>query len=159
MDNSDIRQKILVRQKGLFLLPNPSKIVDMYAGDGNISRLLWSKLNAELICIEKEKSKIDKIDFAEKILGNNIDYLHLTADADIVDMDAYGLVMNTVKKVIAVSKCTKIIFFTESNPFSKNIHTTIDEILKLKITAFWIEKCNSSNVFYGYIYKQYERTI
>lgn len=154
MDNSDIYQKIMVRQKGLLLLPNPKKIVDMYAGNGHISRILWSKLCNDLICIEKEKEKAINIDFTKTIIGNNLDYIELTRDADIVDMDAYKLVMNPLKKVLSASVTTKLIFFTESNPFSKHIFTTIEEILKMDITSFWIEKCKSSNLFYGYIYKK-----
>ena len=159
MDNSDFRQKILVRQKGLLLLPDPKIIVDMYAGEGNISRCLWSKLNVDLTCIEKDAEKIKNIDFAKTINDDNANHIDLTINADIVDMDAYRLVMKPMKTVLNASKKTKLIFFTESNPFSKNIHTTIDEILKLDITSFWIEKCNSSNVFYGFIYKNYGPTI
>lgn len=153
MDNSDLRQKILLRQRGLALLPTPSKIVDMYAGEGTISRYLWSKMNADLTCIEKDKEKIKKIDFAKTICDNNLNHIALTADADIVDMDAYRLVMKPLKEVLNVSTKSKLIFFTESNPFSKHIFTTIEEILKMDITAFWIEKCNSSTVYYGYIFK------
>jgi len=154
MDNSDIRQKLLVRQKGLTLLPNPKLIVDMYAGNGTISNLLWSHLNAKLICIEKEQDKISNIDFCETICGNNVDYIELTKDADVVDMDAYRLVMKPLKQVLEASTKTKLIFFTESNPFSKDINFTINQILKLDITCFWIEKCNYSNVFYGFVYKK-----
>lgn len=154
MDNSDIRQKIMVRQKGLSLLPNPKKIVDMYAGNGHISRNLWNKFNCDLTLIEKEESKLSTIEFGNKICGDNMDYIHLTTDADIVDMDAYRLVMKPLKEVLKASEKTKLIFFTESNPFSKSIYATIEEILKLNITSFWIEKCNSSNVFYGFIYKK-----
>jgi 16S rRNA G966 N2-methylase RsmD len=153
MDNSDIQQKIMVRQKGLLLLPNPKKIVDMYAGNGYISRILWSKVCSDLTCIEKESEKAANIDFAKTIVGNNLDFIELTKDADIVDMDAYRLVMKPLKEVLKSSTKTKLIFFTESNPFSKHIFTTIEEILKLDITSFWIEKCKSSNVFYGFIYK------
>lgn len=154
MDNSDFRQKILVRQKGLPLLSNPpKKIVDMYAGEGNISRYLWSKMNADLTCIEKDSEKIKKINFGRTICGDNLDYIDFTKDADIVDMDSYRLVMKPIKQVLKVSTKSKLIFFTESNPFSKHIFSTIEEILKMDITSFWIEKCNSSHVYYGYIYQ------
>jgi 16S rRNA G966 N2-methylase RsmD len=134
-------------------LPYPKKIVDMYAGNGHISRILWSKVCNDLTCIEKEREKAVNIDFAKTIVGNNHDFIELTKDADIVDMDAYRLVMKPLKEVLTASTTTKLIFFTESNPFSKHIFTTIEEILKLDITSFWIEKCKSSNVFYGFIYK------
>lgn len=154
MDNSDFRQKILVRQKGLALLPSPLKIVDMYAGEGNISRYLWSKMSVDLTCIEKDPDKVKNIDFAKTICDDNMNHLALTSDADIVDMDAYRLVLKPIREVLNASVTTKLIFFTESNPFSKHIFATIEEILKMDITSFWIEKCNSSSVFYGYIYKR-----
>lgn len=155
MDNSDFNQKIKVRQKGLALLPNPSTIVDMYAGEGHISRSFWSKLNAELTCIDKEQWKIDLIDFdCVKICDDNRNHIGLASNADIVDLDAYGLVMKNIKDILSASKKTQLIFFTESNPFCKFMSKVVDEIIKLDITAFWIEKSNQSNVFYGYIYRK-----
>jgi len=155
MDNSDFNQKIAVRQKGLVLLPNPITIVDMYAGEGHISNCLWSKLNAKLTCIEKEQSKIDKIDFnCVKICDNNVNHIELAACADIVDLDSYGLVMKNVKEILAKSNKTQLLFFTESNPFCKFMSKVVDEIINLDVTAFWIEKSNQSSVFYGFIYKK-----
>jgi RNA-binding protein YlmH len=155
MDNSDFNQKIAVRQKGLALLPNPSKIVDMYAGEGHISRSFWSKLNAELTCIEKEQWKVDKLDFdCVKICDNNKKYVDLASKADIVDLDAYGLVMKILRDILNANKKTQLIFFTESNPFCKFMSKVVDELITLDITCFCIEKSKQSNVFYGFIYRQ-----
>ncbi len=155
MDNSDFNQKIAVRKKGLVLLPNPSKIVDMYAGEGHISRSFWSKLKTELTCIDKVQWKIDLIDFdCYTICDDNRNYIELAASADIVDLDAYGLVMKNIREILSKSNKTQLLFFTESNPFCKFMSKVIDEIIKLDITAFWIEKSNQSNVFYGYIYRK-----
>lgn len=156
MDNSDFNQKLNVRQKGLILLPNPASIVDMYAGEGHISRSLWSKLNARLTCIEKEQFKSDKIDFdCVNICDDNRNHLNIAANSDIVDLDAYGLVLKTLKDILDISNKTQLIFFTESNPFCKFMSKTVDEIIKLDITAFWIEKSNQSNVYYGYIFRKF----
>ena len=155
MDNSDFNQKIKVRQKGLVLLPNPKTIVDMYAGEGHLSRNFWSKLNAELTCIEKEQWKIDKIDFdCTKISSDNRKHIKLAATADIVDLDAYGLVMKNIQDILNTSSKTQLLFFTESNPFCKFMSKIVEELIKLDITAFWIEKSNKSNVFYGYVYRK-----
>ena len=116
MDNSDFNQKIAVRQKGLALLPNPSKIVDMYAGEGHISRSFWSKLNAELTCIEKEQWKVDKLDFdCVKICDNNKKYVDLASKADIVDLDAYGLVMKILRDILNANKKTQLILIPMIN--------------------------------------------
>lgn len=154
IDNSDLQQKLNVRKKGLVLLPNPSLIVDMYAGEGHISRALWSKFNARLICIEKEWEKVSKIDFPSEIIcDDNRKHIELAAKADIVDLDAYGLVMKNVQDVLNANDKTQLLFFTEANPFSKFISKTVEEIIKLDITSFWIEKSKQSHVYYGYIYR------
>lgn len=141
--------------KGLVLLPAPSIVVDFYAGSGKISGALWSKLDTKLTCIEKEQAKLDTIQFpCVKICDDNRNHINLAANADIVDLDAYGLVMKPLKDILAQSKKTQLLFFTESNPFSKYMSTTINELLKLDITAFWIEKSNASNVYYGYVYRK-----
>lgn len=155
MDNSDFNQKIAIRQKGLKLLPNPKTIVDMYAGEGHLSRSLWSKLGANLTCIEKEQCKIDKLDFdCIKICDDNRNHIELASKADIIDLDAYGLVMKNLKDILNTNKKTQLIFFTESNPFCKIMSKVVDEIISLDITCFWIEKSNKSNVFYGFIYRK-----
>jgi hypothetical protein len=155
MDNSDFNQKIAVRQKGLKLLSKPISIIDFYAGEGHLSRSFWSKLNAKLTCIEKEQWKVDKIDFdCIKICDDNINYIELAATADIVDLDAYGLVMKNIRDILNASSKTQLLFFTESNPFCKFMSKVVEELIKLDITAFWIEKSNQSNVFYGYVYRK-----
>lgn len=152
IDNSDLQQKINIRARGMSIFPcsNP-KIVDLYAGEGNISNLFWKHYSDNIFLIEKEKGKANKISFGTVIIGDNKRFLDLTKDADIVDADAYGLVFSTIKKVVDISEKKKIIFFTESNPFTKSIHKTIEQILELKPIAFWVEKANNSSVFYGYL--------
>ena len=155
MDNSDFNQKINVRKKGLKLLPNPKDIVDMYAGEGHISRSLWSKLNAKLTCIERDRKKINMIEFdCKKICDDNKNHIDLASKADIIDLDSYGLVLRKVKKILSKSTKTQLIFFTESNPFCKFMSKVVDELIKLDITSFWIEKSNNSNIFYGYVYRK-----
>lgn len=155
MDNSDFKQKIQVRKKGLKLFPRPESIVDMYAGEGFISKCLWSKLNADLTCIDKEQWKLNSIDIkCCKICDDNRNHIKLASECDIVDLDAYGLVMRNLSQILKISNKTQLIFFTESNPFCKFMSKTIEELIKLDITAFWIEKSNQSNVFYGYVYKK-----
>jgi tRNA G37 N-methylase Trm5 len=155
MDNSDFNQKIAIRQKGLKLLPNPKTIVDMYAGEGHLSRNLWSKLNAQLTCIDKEQWKLNKLDFyCEKICDDNRKHISLASKADIVDLDAYGLVMKNLRDILNANRKTQLIFFTECNPFCKFMSKVVEELITLDITCFWIEKSNQSNVFYGFIYRQ-----
>ncbi len=151
IDNSDIKQKLDLRKRGMSLVPTPSFIVDMYAGEGHISDSIWRHYDCSLILIEKEQSKADKIKFGEVIVGDNRNYLDKTKLANVVDCDAYGLVFKLIKDIIAFSETHKIIFFTESNPFSKSIYKAIDSILELKPKAFWIEKSNNSSVYYGYL--------
>lgn len=152
IDNSDFQQKINIRARGMSIYPcsNP-KIVDLYAGEGRISNAFWRHYSSNIVLIEKDENKISKINFGTKIIGDNRNHLDITKDADVIDADTYGLVFNIIKKVIEISDKRKIIFFTESNPFTKNINKTISEIMELKPLAFWIEKSNSSSVFYGYL--------
>ena len=153
IDNSDIQQKLHTRRRGmeLFHCPESPKIVDLYAGTGVISELMWKHYTDDLTLIEKEANKAAQIKFGKVIIGNNKDYLNLTIEADIVDADAYGLVFKTISDIVKISKKRKIIFFTESNPFTKSIYKSIDTIRELNPLAYWIEKSNSSSVFYGYL--------
>jgi hypothetical protein len=123
----------------------------LFAGEGIIGRQLWKHYSDDVTSIEKDKHKASRIDYGEVIIGNNKDYLEKTKDADIVDADAYGLVFKLLRDIVNVSEKRKVIFFTESNPFNKSLHKAIEEILTMKPLAFWIEKANSSSVFYGYI--------
>lgn len=155
IDNSNINQKINIRQKGLFLATTPFYVIDMFAGEGLISKIFWNKISKNLIIIEQEQSKIDKINFdCIKICGDNRNYIELTKNCNIVDLDAYGLLFDSkiINKILEYSECDKLIYFTESNPFSKKIEHTIFKILELNPDCFFIEKANNSSVFYGYMF-------
>lgn len=154
MDNSDFNQKLRIRQKGLALFPNPVSILDFYAGEGHLSRSLWSKLNAKLTCIEKEQWKVDRLDFdCIKICDDNANHIDLALKSDVVDLDAYGLVMQNLKEIVTKGKSPQLVFFTESNPFSRQMIKVVEQIISWDVTSFWIEKSNQSNVFYGFVYK------
>jgi len=102
---------------------------------------------------------VDLLDFCcVKICDDNRNHIKLAAKSDVVDLDAYGLVFNNLKTILDTSCKTQLIFFTESNPFCKFMSKTVDELIKLDITAFWIEKSNQSNVYYGYVYRKIQTT-
>lgn len=151
-DNADIAHKINIRHRALSMLnQKPNLVIDAYAGSGVVSSMLWSTVSKKVICIEKDKNKLNKInkENIEKINGDNRQYIHLMNDADIIDCDAYGLVMPFIKLLPK----NKLIVFTDGTPTKQKKVFNADKIfwhnVNLLLRDYVIEKSISSNAYYG----------
>lgn len=106
-------QKVAIRHKALKALGRrPTLVLDMFAGEGVMTQRLWTIAADSVICIERDSSKASMINGASKIIvGENRDFLDLAADADIIDCDAYGLVMQLISQLPS----GKIVVFTDGS--------------------------------------------
>lgn len=161
IDNSNINQKIAIRQKGLSLLKSSQfDVLDMYAGVGIITNTFWAKVAKNVYCCEKENGKF--ISNAENVIlfeGDNSEKIHISEHFEVIDLDAYGLVLKKIKDISKIKQTKeRLIFFTEFNPIAYKKNWQYDfmlELLKLNPTGIFIEKASNSAVLYGYIYFSY----
>lgn len=155
IDNSDLQRKIQIRQKGVSLLRSETLFTcDLYAGEGHICDLLWRHISKYVVAVEKIQGKFKlKYPNIELIEGDNknIELLNF----NIIDADAYGLVLPMLKKT-ALLKGERLVCFTEFNPIAhKNRDWQsqfIEQILQFDPTAFYVEKAKTSAALYGFIY-------
>lgn len=152
-DNADISHKINIRHRALSMLnKRPKLIIDAYSGEGVISRLLWQSVADKVICIDKDKSKLSKINInnSQVIHGDNRQYIHLMNDADIIDCDSYGLVM----PFIGLLPKNKIVVFTDGTPTKQkrvfNAEKRFWQDVNLLLRDYVIEKSISDNAYYGF---------
>lgn len=152
-DNADIAHKIDIRHRALSVLNAELKlVVDAYCGEGVISRLLWQSVCEKIICIDKDKNKLSKINInkSQVIHGDNRKYIHMMNDADIIDCDAYGLVM----PFIELLPKNKLVVFTDGTPTKqKRVFNADNQFwlnVKLSLRDYVIEKSISGNAYYGY---------
>lgn len=111
-DNADLAQKIAIRQKALALLGcKPRLVIDAYSGEGVIAKMLWSVVADQLICIELDAKKA-KLNPFDVLIGDNNNFVELFFDADVIDCDAYGLVMPLIEKIPS----GKLVVFTDGTP-------------------------------------------
>jgi precorrin-6B methylase 2 len=152
-DNGDLAHKIDIRNRAISALGySPNLIIDFFAGEGVISYLFWQANAKKIICVENNAEKAKKIDIknARVVVGDNKSFISLASDADIIDCDAYGLVM----PFIELLPKNKFVIFTDGSLVKQNkvfkavkeFYSKADELLK----DFVIEKSITGNVFYGY---------
>ena len=161
-DNSNIQQKIRVRKKGLseFSNLNIDIVLEMYAGAGILSKF-WSQIANKLICVEKDKSKLDNIIYenVEKYNtdNNSLAIINISKDIQIIDCDAYGKVTNQLKILLDIATTDKLIFFTDGT-LKQEMKTKQkffdEEMKKLNADKIYYEKAIGGNVYYGYIFKK-----
>lgn len=159
-DNSDIRQKIRIRNKVFDYFDKVDKVVEFYAGEGALTKQFWSKISKEVSCIDKQCIKLNKIKLENvtTYCGDNIDFIDQFAGVEIVDCDAYGLVIDFIRQVLEVSKTDKkLIFFTDGfykvQKNLKHLPYTFDDLInEIKPDAYHYEKANGGNVYYGWVY-------
>lgn len=148
-DNADLSYKLEIRQRAVELLGRrPRLIIDAYSGTGVIANMFWRANADEVICIEKSAPQA-RLNPMQVIVGNNNDYTHLFADADIIDCDAYGLVMPLIEKIPS----GKVVVFTDGTPEkARKVYTAWQEFKKdfdrLLIGEYKIS--GASNAIYGY---------
>lgn len=153
-DNSDFAAKILMRQRALVYRPI-RLVVDYYAGEGLITLRLWRHIAQRVICIERDEKKARRIkaENVQVIVGNNTDYVCLAKDADIIDCDAYGLVMPFIERV-RLSGATPFAFFTDGTPEKqRKVHRAYADFaqkLSENLIDFYFEKSLGGNAYYGY---------
>jgi len=159
-DNSDIRQKIMIRNNLFSYHLNKDICIEYFAGEGVLTKMFWANVCKNVICVEKEQSKINKINLQNvtKYIGNNIDFIELSENIEIIDCDAYGLVTDFIRKILEVSKTKqKIIFFTDGffkvQKKLKHLKYNFEDIVKsLYPDKYFYEKALGGNVYYGYLY-------
>lgn len=152
-DNGDLAHKIDIRNRAISALGySPNLVIDFYAGEGVISSLFWQANAKKIICVENNTEKAKKIDIKNAcvVIGNNKRFISLANDADIIDCDAYGLVM----PFIELLPKNKLVIFTDGSLVKQHrvfkavndFYSKADELLK----GFVIEKSITGNAFYGY---------
>lgn len=149
-DNADLEFKLQVRQKALAKLnKKPELVIDAFSGEGVIASLFWSANCTQVICIERDSIKAANNPLCP-IVGDNNDYIHLFNDADVIDCDAYGLVMPLIEQI----PTGKMVVFTDGTPEKARKNYSAWATFKkdferlLKDGEFFISQ--SANVIYGY---------
>ena len=158
-DNSNLHQKIRIRNNVYKFDVNFDNIVEFFSGEGNITQF-WSKICKNVISIDQDESKLEKINIinVEKIHGNNLNYLHLSESIEIIDCDSYGECIDFIEKILKISKTDKkLIFFTDGfckvQKKKKRLNYNFDDsINSLNPSESFYEKATGGNVYYGYLY-------
>lgn len=151
MDNSDLMNKIAVRHEALKRLGRrPSLVVDMFAGEGNMTHSVWNIAADRVICIEKDADKASQIRADEVYVGDNRDHLQLTKNACIIDCDAYGLVM----PLIELLPSNKLVVFTdgslERSKFIRKELINFRKDVSRMFSEFNYVESKGKNVYYGW---------
>lgn len=127
-DNSDLRQKIAIRHAALkHLGRKPEVVLEYFAGEGVMTRLVWAAAARIVISVEKNGDKSALINGASTVItGDNNDYIHLANDACIIDCDAYGLVMPFISKLPS----NKLVVFTDGTLYAGTKNYSLIKKLK-----------------------------
>jgi len=155
IDNSDFRLKVDVRQKGLSLVRPPYNVLELYAGTGMLTNHLWAKVAERVLSIEKDPHKFNStFKNVTAITDHNANHIDKAKDFNVIDCDAYGMVLPVVLKCIEAAKENSIVFFTEFNPVRYK-NDWIGETVKAvsshkKVKGFWFHQANNSQVIYAY---------
>jgi len=165
VDNAVLRQKIAVRiavrneffnRFGSLRVP---LAVDFFAGEGTIAQAFWSQVAQRVECVDMDGEKlrsIQKPNIATHC-GDNTRLLHLADDAQVIDCDAYGLVLPFIKLLLArKARSQTLIFFTDGTPKVQKKRGGLQEfdaqIESLGASEFHFEKSHQSNVLYGWLW-------
>lgn len=117
-DHSDIERKLYIRHKAISRLSSIQKVADCYAGDGIIAMQFWKANANKVLCIEKDKKKAKSIvgENIDVVVGDNRNCIYMIRDCDVIDCDAYGLVMPFIAKIQSFGIRDRLVIFTDGTP-------------------------------------------
>lgn len=115
-DNSDLQVKLMLRNRAFEFYDVINTVIDYYAGQCVIANMLWSNIANNVTCIDKTTLKEPVNKNINRIVGDNKNYLDLSKTINVIDCDAYGLVMPFIKEIVGISEVSKLIFFTDGTP-------------------------------------------
>ena len=161
-DVSKNRQKWKIRQAALSKYPhlNKKEVLEVFAGWGNMTQY-WSQIADTLYVNDIDESKMESI-IQPNVIKLSKDYrdveiIEMSKEIEVVDCDAFGLIMNYVKRLCEVSQVDKLIFFTDG------IKKRAKALKRINIERYfhnynyddlYYESSDMGEVFYGYIYKK-----
>lgn len=152
-DNADLQHKLRLRSEALGDC-RPGLVLDAFAGEGTITRMLWRHVASRVICIERSAAKAQRIEGAEVVVGDNRQHLALAAGAEVIDCDAYGLAMPFIERVASCAPSGALVVFTDGTPVkARKVPAAKREFWEAAhrlLRGLRVETGASGNTFYGY---------
>lgn len=153
-DNADLQHKLRLRSRALGYL-RPALVLDAFAGEGVITRMLWRHVSQRVICIEQSADKAAKIPSGiDVVVGNNRDYPSLAESADVIDCDAYGLVMPYIELLVEHARPGALVVFTDGTPVKArkvfSAEREFREAAERLLSGLHVELGASGTTYYGY---------
>lgn len=152
-DNADLQHKLRLRSEALGECC-PGLVLDAFAGEGTITRMLWRHVATRVICIEQMAAKARCIEGAEVVVGDNRDHLALAAGADVIDCDAYGLSMPFIERLSAHAPSGALVVFTDGTPVKSRKVPSATRCFWVDaerlLNGLKVELASSGNTYYGY---------
>lgn len=152
-DNADLQHKLMLRSEALGD-KRPALVLDAYAGEGVMTRMLWRHVADRVVCIEQSAAKARKIEGAEVIVGDNCEQLALAAEADVIDCDAYGLVMPFIERLARYAQPGTLIVFTDGTPVKAkkvaSARRVFHEEAERLLYGLVVNESASGTTYYGY---------
>lgn len=153
-DNSDIKQKIVLRNE-LFNYPvSRAACLEFFSGAGTLRRLFWQNVVDKVVSVDKANRGIH-ID----IVADSFYKPELSVDYEIIDCDAYGQVIPLIAACAEMRKSRQLYFFTDGGEKGNRYKRGVDkyfvetEVLRLNPADYKIEQCrHSQHVKYGLVF-------
>ncbi|WP_299314218.1 hypothetical protein [uncultured Halomonas sp.] len=155
-DNADLQHKLRLRSRALGNA-RPRLVLDAFAGEGVITRMLWRHVAGRVICIEKQAGKARCLalgDSVEVVVGDNAQHAALAAEADVIDCDAYGLAMPFIERVAAYARPGALVVFTDGTPVKArkvfSAEREFRQAAERMLRGLHVERAASGTTYYGY---------
>ena len=155
-DNADLQHKLRLRSQALGD-HRPALVIDAYAGEGVITGMLWRHVAKRVVCIEQSAAKAQRIASharVEVVVGDNREQLALVAAAEVIDCDAYGLVMPYIERVARHARPGTLVVFTDGTPVKARKVVCAEREFWARagvlLRDLHVETGASGSTFYGY---------
>lgn len=112
-DNSDLEGKLTIRRMALEVIHGPIRVLDCFAGNGNMYKEIWHRAD-KYLGIEKRLARPPGHERGECWKGDNrsaalIERAIAKEKFNVIDLDAYGSPWQVFERVVSLSKETQLV--------------------------------------------------
>lgn len=153
VDNSDLRQKIALRNRMFNYPVSAKKCLELFSGAGEIRRAFWDKAVESVYSVDCEKKGAHL-----NLVADSFSLAHLSPNFEIIDCDAYGVVLPLIKEMATLRTGRQLYFFTDGGEVQnkhrgESYYSVKRLIQEMNPSDYLIEYSRFANrVAYGLIY-------
>lgn len=160
-NHADFARKLVMRSEVIGSM-RPRFVADCFAGTGDLTAALWAGIADRVLCIEHNPDCAPALEVLARRhknmaveIARNEAFISRIVAADVVDCDAYGMVMPFIHSLVKAGLHPgTLVFFTDGTPMKarrvKNAERAFRDAVSGLFATHHVEMSRGGLAYYGH---------